>query len=317
MKPNRTLVLAPVAIVLVILGLSFAPTSPSTPVSIAEVVGPPAIATVLVVVTPDYTPTPTALPTATSTPVPTRTPVPTATRDPNLRTIQVPILMYHYLSVPPPDADKYRLDLSVTPANFELQMEYLAIEGYHPIRLSDLAEYLQTGKPLPPKPIVLTFDDGYADNYTNAFPILQNYKFPATFFVITQFIEENRPGYMTWKQLGEMASAGMEIGSHSMNHLDLYNKLRTVLTTQIAGSKVQIESRLNVPVKSFSYPAGRYNSRTIDVVRSSGYLAAVTELTGSQQSSKTPYELRRIRVRGSYSTNDFAYWLKYYLSNGR
>jgi peptidoglycan/xylan/chitin deacetylase (PgdA/CDA1 family) len=226
--------------------------------------------------------------------------------------------MYHYVSVPPPDADKYRLDLSVTPANFEAQMEYLAVEGYHPVRLAVLADHLLGGPPLPSKPIVITFDDGYADNYENAFPILRSYKFPATFFVITQFIEERRPGYMTWDQLEDMAIEGMDIGSHSINHPDLRGKSRAVQVSEIAGSKVMIESRIGTPVESFSYPAGKFDARTIEVLRDSGYLTAVTaDAQGTRHTTEGIYELRRIRVRGSYSLNEFAYWLKYFMANGR
>ena len=240
------------------------------------------------------------------------------TRDPTQRVLRVPILMYHYVSVPPPDADKYRLDLSVTPANFAAQMEYLALEGYHPVRLSDLAEFLANDKPLPPKPIVITFDDGYTDNYQNAFPILKKYKFPATFFVIAQYVDDKKTGYMNWDQLEEMAIEKMEIGSHSMTHPDLKGKPQAFQVSEIAGSKLLIESRIGTPIRVFSYPAGRYDSRTLEVLRSSGYLAAVTtDPQGAHQSVDGPLELQRIRIRGSFSLNDFGYWIKYFTTNGK
>ena len=268
---------------------------------------------------PPDTPIPTATLIPTSTPVPTNTPVPTSTRDPNLRAARVPILMYHYISVPPPDADVYRLDLSVTPDNFTAQMDYLAAEGYHPIRLADLADYLLNGKPaLPSKPIVLTFDDGYLDNYQNALPVLIKHNFPATFFIITQFAEEKRPGYMNWDQVEQLAIDGMEIGSHTVNHVELKGRTRAYLETEIAGSKAMIESRIGTPVKSFCYPSGKYDARTIDVLRSNGYLAATaTDIQGVYQSTSEIYELRRIRVRGSYAVADFSYWLKYWLASGK
>ena len=260
-------------------------------------------------------PTPTIVPILAS--LPKLTPVPTATRDLNLRSARVPILMYHYISVPPPDADVYRLDLSVTPENFTAQMDYLAAEGYHPIRVSDLSDYLLNGKPLPSKPIVLTFDDGYLDNYQNAMPILKQHKFPATLFIITQFAEEKRPGYMNWDQIAELAADGMEIGSHTMNHVELNGRTNAYLETEIAGSKAMIETRLGLAVKSFCYPAGKYDTRTINVLRSDSYLAATTEISGAYQTTSNIYELRRIRVRGSYTINDFAYWLKYWLASGK
>lgn len=262
--------------------------------------------------------TPTQTPTFVPTLTPTRTHTPIPTRDSNMRAVRVPILMYHYISNPPPDADKYRLDLSVTPANFEAQMQYLAREGYYPIRVSDLADYLLNGSALLSKPIAITFDDGYLDNYENAFPVLKQLKFPATFFVITQSIDTHREGYMTWDQLEEMAIEGMEIGSHSLTHPDLQGKSREIQTTEIFGSKVMIEARIGTPVKSFSYPASKYDARAIDITRAAGYRAAVTaDAQGTLHSANAIYELKRIRVRGSYSVNDLAYWIKYFMANGK
>lgn len=313
---------APVAVVLGLAGYAIGPGAESpVVVQIAGVIAPSITPTATETATPTWTPTATETPGPTSTPTltltPTQAPTPAPTRDPNLRVAHVPILMYHYISVPPPDADVYRLDLSVTPDAFQAQMDYLAAGGYHPIRVEDLTDYLLNGTPLPPKPIVLTFDDGYADNYENAFPILKKYKFPATFFIITQFVDDNKPGYMTWDQLEDLAIEGMEIGSHTLDHADLRGKPRAFQVTEIAGSKLMIESRIGTPVKSFCYPSGRYDFRTIDVLRSTGYLAATTEIQGTRQSTDSIYELQRIRVRGSYSVSDLAYWLKYYSSNGR
>ncbi len=322
MNSKRLFIAAPAAIVLIAAGFAIGPGAESPiVVQIAGVIAPsvtPApTETATVTATPPATSTPTATLTPTITPTPTRTAAPVPTRDANLRSVHVPILMYHYISVPPPDADIYRLDLSVTPDNFAAQMAYLADQGYHPIRVQDLTDYLLNGTPLPPKPIVLTFDDGYADNYANAFPVLKKFKFPATFFVITQFVDDKKPGYMTWDQLEELAIEGMEIGSHTLDHPDLYGKPRTFQVTEIAGSKLMIEARIGTPVKSFCYPAGHYDLRTIDVLRSTGYLAATTEIQGTLQSTDSLYLLRRIRVRGSYAVSDFAYWIKYFSSNGK
>jgi peptidoglycan/xylan/chitin deacetylase (PgdA/CDA1 family) len=193
-------------------------------------------------------------------------------------------------------------------------MKYLKTEGYQPIRVADLAAAFVEGKPLPPKPIILTFDDGYSDNYQNAFPILKKYKFVATFFVVTGFVDEKRTGYMNWDQLEDMAIAGNEIGSHSLTHPDLQGKSQAFQDTEIAGSKLLIESRIGTPVVSFSYPAGDYDARTLATLRETGYLAAVTEIAGTSQTAGKLLELQRIRIRGRYSVNDFAYWLKYFLS---
>ena len=154
-------------------------------------------------------------------------------------------------------------------------------------RLVDLADYLSNGIALPDKPIVLTFDDGYTDNYANAFPVLHNHKFTGTFFVITQFVNENRWGYMSWAQLDEMAKAGMEIGSHSLDHPELRGKSRAFQFHQLVDSKQMIETRLGTSVWSFAYPAGKYDANTISVLGSGGYLSAVTEIQGTNQQCPT------------------------------
>jgi hypothetical protein len=144
----------------------------------AIILSPTLTATATATSTPTAAPTntPTQTPTFVPTLTPTRAHTPIPTRDSNTRAVRVPILMYHYVSNPPSDADKYRLDLSVTPANFAAQMDYLAREGYYPIRVPDLGDYLLNGTPLPSKPIAITFDDGYRDNYENAFPVLKQFQ---------------------------------------------------------------------------------------------------------------------------------------------
>jgi len=325
MKLKRLLVIAPIVVLLTVAGFELNPTDqPGSirqvdPVVLSAPLAPVNISVIEVVASPTSAPVPTNIPTLvpTATPLPTNTPLPTATRNSNLRSVRVPILMYHYVSVPPSDADIYRLDLSVTPANFQAQMDYLAAEGYHPIRLSELSEYLLLGKPLPSKPIVLTFDDGYLDNYENALPALKKHGFTGTFFIITQFAEEKRPGYMNWDQIEQLAIDGMEIGSHTMNHWELNNRARAFLDAEIGRSKALIEARLGVTVTSFCYPSGKYDARTIESLKANGYFGATTEISGAYQATSDIYELKRIRVRGSYAVSDFAYWLKYWLASGK
>ncbi|RLT41265.1 MAG: hypothetical protein DWI57_07200, partial [Chloroflexi bacterium] len=120
------------------------------------------------------------------------------------RTVRVPVLMYHYLSIPPDDANIYRRDLSVSPELFARQLEAIQAAGYTTISLYDLQAHLWEGAPLPEKPVVITFDDAYRDNYTNAFPLLRERGMIATIFVVTDFMDEERPAYMTWDMAREM-----------------------------------------------------------------------------------------------------------------
>jgi peptidoglycan/xylan/chitin deacetylase (PgdA/CDA1 family) len=356
MNPLRSAASVPAIIVLLVIGLSLGLQSEGprpTLESSAEPIPATWVETVLVVASPTptdtETPTPelSLTPTAslTSTPSTTPSPGPTGTAVPSPRstripvstpgasrttvpvtpspvktpprTIRAPILMYHYISEPPPDADKIRLDLSVTPQNFQAQVDCLVEAGYHPVRMSDLTNYLLDGASLPSKPIVLTFDDGYSDNFVNAYPVLKARGLPGTFFVVTDWIQSNRWGYMNWTQLSEMAKNGMEIGSHSLNHPDLRGKPRAYQDKQLTDSKQAIESKLGISITAFSFPSGRFDANTLAALRTAGYRAAVTEVSSTLQSSDRILELRRIRVRGSYSAASLAYWIQYFSENGR
>lgn len=244
-----------------------------------------------------------------STPSPTDAPpVALATIDPTpdgvARAVRVPILMYHYISEPPPDADKYRVDLSVPPAQFEAHLQMLQAQGYITISSQDLVYYLTRGVPLPPHPVWLTFDDGYLDNYTNAFPLLQKYGMRGSFFIITDFVTAERPGYMTWPQLQEMVAAGMEIGSHSRDHPDLSGRTIDYLVWQALGSQEAIVAHLGITPRAVAYPAGRYDEQTIAVFRSAHFWAGLTTHQGDEHTTDGLFELKRIRVRGSYTADD-------------
>ena len=184
-------------------------------------------------------------------------------------------------------------------------------EQYEAITLRSLIMHLQIGQPLPPKPVILTFDDGFKDNYTNAYPLIRKYGFVGTFFVITRFADEERPDHMSWAEIELLHASGMEIGSHSYTHPSLRGKSSDYVVWQALGSKEAIEARTHEPVRFFSYPSGQYDQLVIDVLRSAGYWGAVTVESGSLQSSERPFELKRIRVRGTYDLRDFDHWFNH------
>ena len=243
-------------------------------------------------------PTPTARAT-----LPAPQPNPTAILPASAR---VPILMYHYLSVPPPNADKYRLDLSVTPENFEAQLKYLSDNGYTTISLYDLHAHLNQGKALPAKPIILTFDDGYRDAYTNAFPLLKKYKMTATFFVVSDFIYAGTPDYLTWFQVILMSNAGMSIENHSRTHLDLRSRDEAKWAWEFLGPQESIQYFTGKRPMFFCYPSGRYDAGLVKFLKSANIHGAVTTEYGNLHTLADAYTWKRLRIHGTTTVDQFA-----------
>ena len=283
-------------------------------------------------VTPTALPTQTPLPTATETPAPeTPTSTPTQTATPTIRptptlafsrpisaplsaptpndtnrVARVPILMYHYISVPPPGSDRYRLSLSVTPENFDAQMAFLKQAGYHAVTLYDLHDVLAQGKALPDKPVVLTFDDGYTDAFTQAMPILLKYGFVGTFFVLTGPADQGGAGeHLTWEQIAAMSATGMDVELHCREHFDLRNRPNDFLVHQIAGGKESLEAHINRPVRWFAYPSGRYDAAVVRVLESDGFWGAVTTQDGRTHTTLGFFDLQRVRISGPYTLDTF------------
>ncbi len=252
--------------------------------------------------TPESTPTPEPVSVSTPSPGPDIAPTP----DGAPRTVQVPILMYHYVSIPPADADIYRKDLSIAPADFASHLDRLQADGYTTISLYDFAAHLAQGSVLPEKPVIISFDDGYRDNYTNAFPALAERNMTAMFFVVTDFIDEERPAYFSWDMLREMRAGGMHIESHGRNHVTLKGQNADYLVWQALGSMETIEYELGKRPRFISYPAGEYDQSTIDIFNSAGYWAGLTTVQGATHDSNNLFELRRVRVRGTTTPDELS-----------
>jgi len=252
---------------------------------------PPPTETVTAIVQTAVPNTPTPLPTATNTPLPLPTP-----HEVYSWTLKVPILMYHYISLPPENADKYRIDLSVAPEDFREQMAYLADNGYTTIDFEDLSRAVADKQDLPNKPVIITIDDGYRDNYENAFPILQEYGLIATIFLVTDRLDQNHPDYMTWAMVEEMAAAGIRFGPHSKTHPDLRGQSRDTLIWQILGSQETVAAHVGQMPLYFAYPSGRYDNNTIAVLKELGFWGAVTTLGGKWHGFEDRYEWTRLRV---------------------
>jgi peptidoglycan/xylan/chitin deacetylase (PgdA/CDA1 family) len=232
-------------------------------------------------------------------------PTPTATNVPLPDEVDVPILMYHHVSELPPNADVYRRDLTVSPEAFEAQLHYLDEAGYHPITLTDLYLNLTEGYPLPEKPIVLTFDDGYRDAYEVVFPKLLDRGFPATFFVLATPAHHESEEYLTWAQVKEMSDAGMSIQAHGRDHVDLRGRSYDFLVYQVLGIKEAIEYHTGQVPRFFCYPSGRRDNDVIKVLESADYRGAVTTEWGRTYTRESLFEMSRLRIQGGDSLAAF------------
>ncbi len=247
------------------------------------------------------TDTPTAPPS--ETPLPTFTFTPTPTPEPQWylqgpNEVVVPILLYHHIGVSPSDSLYY-----VPPYAFEQQMVLLDRWGYQTISVELLVKALKQGAELPPKPIILTFDDGSGTTYTNALPIMQKYNFIGTAFIVTNYI--GIPNYMTVDQIRELYAAGWEIGSHGLNHTNLTeNPARQM--DEIVESRRRLESLLGLPVMSFAYPFGAYDRDSVSYAHSAGYIAALGLGDESLQANKNLFYLYRQAVTGTDDLRAFA-----------
>ncbi len=209
--------------------------------------------------------------------------------------IDLPILVYHIVRPSYPDDSAAVRALALTPEAFDAEMLYLHTAGYRIISFEDLENYFQTGKPLPGKAVIISFDDGWSDQYKYAFPILKKYHYTATFFVFTNPIGRN--GFLTWDQLKEMRDAGMTIGNHSRSHPYLNTITdRYTLWDEVYGSKLVLEKELGIAINQFAYPFGQYNDAVLKMIAEAGYHSARGDYYSGVQAADRIYELSAINA---------------------
>ena len=205
----------------------------------------------------------------------------------------VPILFYHVINRPPPGTAQP--ELWVSREDFAAQVATLARLGYHAVTLQQVYDAWHHGGLLPSKPIVLSFDDGYHSQYSNALPILRARGWPGVLNLEVKLLDSDlRP-----PEVRAMIQAGWEVDAHTFTHPDLTTLPADELRRQVAGSREAIRRRFGVPVNFFCYPAGRFDRAVETEVRSAGYLGATTTQPGLASPAGSPFELRRIRVNGS------------------
>ena len=159
-------------------------------------------------------------------------------------------------------------------------MQFLDQKGYHTITPDELYHGLLGETELPPNPVLITFDDGYLDNYTNAYPILKKYHMKATIFVVPGFTNVNK-NYLTWEHMLEMEQNGITIESHTLNHKALEGLTDDQIRAELRDSKQRLEERLGHPVEYLAYPTGTYNLHIASLVKEVGYRAAFTVKYGN------------------------------------
>ncbi|HEV2035601.1 MAG TPA: polysaccharide deacetylase family protein [Candidatus Dormibacteraeota bacterium] len=222
---------------------------------------------------------------------------------PGPATVKVPILTYHYIRVNPDPNDRLGFALSVTPADFAAQMDWLASNGFHPVTPSDVYAYLNGTQGLPSRPVILSFDDGYADFYTTALPILRAHDFTAVAYIVSGFV--GQWSYMTAAQIVEIDRRGIEIGSHTVHHANLAKAAPGNVQVELVASKQALEQLIGHPVYSFCYPSGQYNGAVAAAVQAAGYSNATTTAFGYVHYMSDRYRWTRLRISGGEALSDF------------
>lgn len=231
-----------------------------------------------------------------------------------VKKMQVPILMYHSISH---DATAHFKPFTVSPGLFADQMAYLYQEGYTPITVTQFVVMrTQSAAALPERPIVLTFDDGFADFYHEALPVLQRYGFQATLYVATAFISstsrwleregETQRQMLTWQQLREISAQGIECGAHSHRHLQLDVLPLPAIKDEIMQSKELLEQNLSSQVMSFAYPFGYSTATVRRLVRERGYTSACAVKHAMSSEATDSFALSRLMVRVGTDSTAFA-----------
>lgn len=213
----------------------------------------------------------------------------------------VSVLMYHMIG------DEQGNAAVMTEANLRIQMNYLRDHGYHPITMQELYDYVTKGAPLPEKPVCITFDDGYLDSYTIVYPLMKEYGFPWTLFLITDDVGKpyNR---MTWDQLKEMANShAVTIASHTLSHPKLHNlATRAEKEKEIVEANKALKYQLGIDNVWLAYPYGDYDDEVIDICKKAGIKMAVTTDAGRVHVGSFPYDLKRAYIGNDISIARFS-----------
>ena len=213
----------------------------------------------------------------------------------------VPVFTYHKVDwrIPP---DPIGGALTITPRQFASQLATLAVHHLRTISAGELVASLRHGR-LPERAVVLTFDDGYKDDVTQALPLLRRYHDKATFYLISGTIDS--PRHLTWADVRTLRDAGMEIGAHGAEHVDLRDLTAPGQAAQVRDCMLSLMRWANVDPATYAYPSGRFNATTLSVMRRAHVAAAFTMQPGYVRDLSDPYRLPRIRVMRASAVETF------------
>ena len=308
---------------------SFIQAQPSLPTSTPTPTTPPTL------IPPQRPPT-TALPPHTPSPTtrPTRTPAPTPT--PNMTTfdtqfktnpdlqaaicrpdmkltlhegqIAVPILLYHFVGRASLENEgQSTTRFNITTHDFDAQLALLHQLGYQTVTISEVTAAISGTYTLPSRPVAITVDDGWIEQYTNILPALQKYGMRATFYIPSTYPVGGR--FVTWEQVKALRDAGMEIGSHTRTHVDLTTISAETALYELANSKQVLEEKLGITITSLAYPFGTHGPSVRALTQQAGYRAAVALGPTPKQSAANRYALNRTEIFGTQPLSNFLKWL--------
>lgn len=251
---------------------------------------------------PSATSVPSVIPASIPSPTPSPTPKPLTFAEMNQLygpCVNLPVLMYHHIQPADQAAAKSQTNLTVTPETFRSHLEYLRSKTYNLISPTQLAAFFTAGTPLPPKSVLLTFDDAYADFAAYAAHILQEFGFSATVFVPTGLLEN--PDYLSWSDLSRL-SGNFHFGNHTWSHKNVAATIE-VIRNEISLADTQLADRgFNSP-KIFAYPYGLANANAQTVLQDLSYQLAFTTQPGRILCAKQRLALPRLRIGNSALAN--------------